>query len=123
MTEIDPLMAMSPPGSCLRAVTASTKSPSSCSEFRHVNRHDHLAGVAQALGEVGVLLALGLAVGPGAGEAVVGLAPEEERVGAGDVGVDGRAHLVVEVREVPLVGRLDNAVEGDEQAGNDLPHR
>jgi hypothetical protein len=37
-------------------------------------------------------------------------------------GVHGRTHLVVEVREVPLIGRLDDAVERDEQACGDLPH-
>ena len=33
-TETEPLRAMSPPGSFFKAVTASTRSPSSCSEFR-----------------------------------------------------------------------------------------
>jgi hypothetical protein len=84
-----------------------------------VGHHD-LAGVAEDLGEPRVLLAPGLAVGPGAGEVVVGLAPEQDRVG--HLGAHGLAHLVVEVREVPLVRRLDNAVQRDEQACDDLPH-
>jgi hypothetical protein len=48
------------------------------------------------------------------GEAVVGLAAEEDRVGGAEGCVDGSAHLLVEVGEVPLVRRLDDAVERDE---------
>ena len=33
-----------------------------------------------------------------------------------EAGADRGPHVVVEVREVPLVGRLDDAVEGDEEA-------
>ena len=91
-------------------------------ELQLLVRHDDLAGVAEHLGEGGVLPAGRLPLGPGPGEAVVGLATEQDGVGRAEGGVDGRAHLVVEVREVPLVGRLDDAVERDEQAGDDLPH-
>jgi hypothetical protein len=35
---------------------------------------------------------------------------------------DRRAHLVVEIREVPLIRRLDDAVERDEHACGDFPH-
>jgi hypothetical protein len=45
---------------------------------------------------------------------VVGLAAEQESVGRAEDGVDGRAHLVVEVREVPIRRVLDDAVERDE---------
>jgi hypothetical protein len=36
---------------------------------------------------------------------------------------DGALHFVVPVREVPLVGGLDHAVEGDEEVGLDRAHR
>jgi hypothetical protein len=74
------------------------------------------------LAKVGVLAAGRLALGPGPGEAVVGLATEQDGVGRAESGVNGGTHLVVEVREVPLVGRFDDAVERDEQAGGDFPH-
>jgi hypothetical protein len=41
-------------------------------------------------------------------------------VGGSELRVDCLTHLVVEVREVPLVGRLDNPVEGEEHARGDL---
>ena len=84
--------------------------------------HDDLAGVAQLLGELRVVTPRHLAVRPRLGERVVGLAAEQQRVGGAELGVDGGAHLVVEVREVPFVGVLDDTVDGDEQPGGDLPH-
>ena len=74
-------------------------------------RDDDLACIAQRLAHGSVFLAGGRAVGPGTGEAVVGLAAKQERVGGGQLAVDGRAHLVVEVREVPILRILDDAVE------------
>jgi hypothetical protein len=56
------------------------------------------------------------AASPCPGEAVVGFAAEEDGVGGAEGRVDGGAHLLVEVREVPLIGRLYDAVERDEQA-------
>ena len=114
------------PGSFFRAVTASTRSPFELlgvppGELQLLVRHDDLAGVAERLGEAGVLPARRFPVGPRPGEAVVGLATEEQGVGRAEGCSDGGTHLVVEVREVPLVGRLDDAVERDEQAGGDLP--
>ncbi|MEO7268487.1 MAG: hypothetical protein ABIW49_04690 [Knoellia sp.] len=44
---------------------------------------------------------------------------EERGVGLAHLLADDGAHLVVEVREVPLLGRLDDAVERDEQAAGD----
>ena len=115
------------PGSFFNAVTASTRSPWSCSELRHVNSScwfdaTILRASPSCLGEVGVLPAGGFTLGPGAGEAVVGLATEQHGVGRAEGGIHGSTHLVVEVREVPLVGCLDDAVERDEQACGDLPH-
>src|SRR6266511_3997137 len=91
-------------------------------ELELLIRHDDLADVAERLGEAGILAAGRLALGPGPGEAVVGLAAEKHGVGGAEGRVDGRAHLLVEVREVPLIGRLHDAVERDEQACGDLPH-
>ena len=123
----DPLMPMSPPGSFFSAVTASTKSPWSCSEFRHVKSRfwfetTILRHVAELLGEPGVLFAGCLAVGPCAREAVVGHAADEHRVGLVEHAADRHAHLLVEVREVPLVGSLDDPIQRDEHACDDLPH-
>jgi hypothetical protein len=84
--------------------------------------HDDLAGVTERLGEHGIVTTRGLPVGPCAGEGVVGDPSDQQGVGRAELGVDGLAHLVVEVREVPLLRRLDDAVEGDEQAGADLLH-
>ena len=86
-----------------------------------VRGHD-LAGVAELLGERCVLAAGGFPLGPRPGEAVVGLAAEQNRVGGAEGGVDGSTHLVVEVGEVPKVRILDDAVERNEQACGDLPH-
>jgi hypothetical protein len=91
-------------------------------ELEVLVRHDDLADVAEHLGEVSVLLAGRFPVGPGPGEAVVGLATEQHGVGGTEGGVHGGTHLVVVVREVPLVGRLDDAVQRDEKAGDDLLH-
>ena len=127
-TETEPLMPMAPsPGSFFNAVTASTRSPCSCSELRQVNSScwfdtTILRASPSVLAKCGVLLAGRFPLGPGPGEAVVGLATEQHGVGRAEGGVDGGTHLVVEVREVPLVGRLDDAVERDEQACDDLPH-
>jgi hypothetical protein len=51
-------------------------------ELELLVRHDDLAGVAERLGRAGVLAAGRLAPWPRPGEAVVGLAAEEDRVGA-----------------------------------------
>jgi hypothetical protein len=91
-------------------------------ELELLVRHDDLAGVAERLRQAGVLLAGRLALRPRPGEAVVGLAAEEDGVGGAESRVDGRAHLLVEVREMPLIGRFHDAVERDEQACGDLPH-
>ena len=91
-------------------------------ELELLLRHDDLAGVAERLGQAGVLAAGRLALRPCAGEAVIGLAAEEDGVGHAEGRVDGGAHLLVEVREVPLIGRLHDAVERDEEACGDLPH-
>jgi hypothetical protein len=48
------------------------------------------------LAKVGVLAAGRLALGPGPGEAVVGLATEQDGVGRAESGVNGGTHLVVE---------------------------
>ena len=49
-------------------------------------------------------------------EAVVGLAAEQQRIGGGQLTVDGRAHFVVEMRKCQILRVLDDAVEGDEPA-------
>jgi hypothetical protein len=91
-------------------------------ELEILVRDDDLARIAEGLAHRGVLFAGGLAVGPGTGEAVVGLAAEQQCVGGGQLAVHGRAHFVVEVREVPILWVLDDAVERDEQTGGDFPH-
>ena len=50
-------------------------------ELELLVRHDDLAGVAEHLGELSVLPTGLFALGPGPGEAVVGLAAEEHGVG------------------------------------------
>ena len=107
---------MPSPGSFFNAVTVLTRSPSSCSELRQrelqlLVRDDDLAHVTEDLGEVSVLLTRRLTLGPGPGEAVVGPATEQHDLSRTEGGVDGSTHLVVEVGEVPLVGRLDDTVE------------
>jgi hypothetical protein len=113
-TETEPLSAMLPPDSFFRAVTASTRSPSSCAEFRQVNssfsfdtttlRASPSALAKPASTPPGVFAAGRLALRPRAGEAVVGLATEEDGVGGAEGRVDGGAHILVEVREVPRSG-------------------
>src|SRR5262249_33999756 len=46
----------------------------------------------------------------------------QQGVGGGEAGADRGSHLVVEVPEVPLVGRLDDAIEGNEEMRLDLAH-
>jgi hypothetical protein len=53
---------------------------------------------------------------------VVEDAAHQHGVRGGVAGADSCAHLVVEVREVPLAGRLDDAIEGDEEVRLDLAH-
>jgi hypothetical protein len=48
-------------------------------------------------------------VGPRTSEAVVGSPAEQQRVGGGQLAIDGRAHLVVEVREVAILRILHDA--------------
>src|ERR1700704_631920 len=83
---------------------------------------DNLAGVAERPGHVRVCFSGYLTRGPRAGEAVFRDATEEHRVGAAEGGADGGPHLVVEVREVPVLRVLDDAVEGDEHASDDFLH-
>jgi len=85
-------------------------------------RGDHLAHVAELLGEAGVVAARGLPVGPRPGEAVVGLAADQQHVGGVVVLADGAAHVLVEVREVPVRVDLGDAVGRDEQGGDELRH-
>jgi hypothetical protein len=91
-------------------------------ELQRLARHDDLAGVAQRLRHRRVLFAGRFPFRPGPGEAVVGLAAEQDRVGPAQGGRHGGAHLVVEVREMPRLRRLDDAVERDEHPCDDLPH-
>src|SRR5215217_1036130 len=91
-------------------------------ELQRLVRRDDLADVAERLGHLGVLLAGRLPLRPRPGEAVVGLAAEQHDVGRAEGRRDGGPHLVVEVREVPVRWLLDDAVERDEQAGDDLAH-
>jgi hypothetical protein len=91
-------------------------------KLRLLVRRDDLASVAERFGKGSVFPTGRFPLGPGPREALVGLATEEDGVGGTEGGVDGSTHLVVEVGEVPLVGRLDDAVERDEQACGDLPH-
>ena len=59
---------------------------------------------------------------PVAGELLVGHPPQQHGVRRGHLRTDRRAHLVVEVGEVPLVRRLEDAVQRDEQPRHDLSH-
>ena len=70
----------------------------------------------------GVLSARLLSLRPGPGKAVVGDPAEQEGIDARVVVIDRAAHVLVEVREVP--GRVDlgDAVERDEQGGDDRRH-
>src|SRR5829696_6446475 len=61
-------------------------------------------------------------LGPVRGPLVVEDPAHEHGVGGREAGADRGPHLVVEVREVPLVGRLDDAVEGNEEVRLDLAH-
>jgi hypothetical protein len=60
-------------------------------ELELLVRRDDLAGVAERLGQAGVLLAGRLALRPRPGETVVGLAAEEDGVGSAEGRVDGLA--------------------------------
>ena len=40
-------------------------------------------------------------------------AAHQQCVGGGAAGADRGPHLVIEIREAPLVGRLDDAVDGN----------
>jgi hypothetical protein len=53
---------------------------------------------------------------------VVEDAAHQQGVGGGEAGPYRGPHLVIEIPEVPLVGRLDDAVEGDEEVRLDLAH-
>ena len=92
-------------------------------ELQRAAGRDDLPHVAQVLGHDRVFLARGFPVGPGSGETVVGDAAEEHDIGVVRL-ADGLAHLVVEVRKVPIPDAgIDNAVERDEHAGRDRCHR
>ena len=104
------------------------RSPSISSELRQANsagpaRDDDLAHVPELPGERCVLPARCLAVGPRPGEAVIGLAADEQHVGGVVVLADGAAHVLVEVREVPVGVDLGYAVGRDEQRRDELRHR
>ena len=123
-TETEPLIPMSPPGSFLSAVTASPRSPWIRSTFRQPNswfcRDTTTCGCRRAGRRTSRPHRRPLR--PGTREAVVGHAPEEQRVRALVVLADGGAHVLVEVREVPVVRRLDNPVQRNEHACRDFPH-
>lgn len=91
-------------------------------EFEPLARHHDLAGIAELLREVGILTAVGLTLRPRPREAVIGRAAQQDGVGGTERGIDRRAHLVVEIREVPLIGSLHDPVERNEDACVDLPH-
>src|SRR5439155_5859755 len=91
-------------------------------ELQVLSGDANLAGVAERPGHVRVCFSGELTRGPRAGEAVVRDATKEHRVGAAEGVADGGPHLVVEVGEVPVLRVLDDAVEGDEHACDDLLH-
>jgi hypothetical protein len=112
-------MAISPPSWALMSVSfwatlplmissSATPPPTGCWDDVLLDRvHD----VAERL--VGML-------GPVRGPLVVEDAAHQQRVGGGEAGADRGPHLVIEIREVPVVGRLDDAIEGDEEVRLDL---
>jgi hypothetical protein len=59
---------------------------------------------------------------PVRGPLVIQHAAHQQGVGVGEPAADRGPHLVIEIREVPLVRRLDDAVEGDEEVRLDLAH-
>src|SRR5262249_50313309 len=93
------------------------------SELATLVGHDDLSRVAQVLGEFGIFaFTLRLHFRPRSREAVVRHPSEEKRVGGGHDAIDGSAHLVVEVLEVPVLHSIDDTVERDEERGPNLSH-
>jgi hypothetical protein len=61
-------------------------------------------------------------LGPVRGPLVVEDAAHQQGVGGGEAGADRGTHLVIKIREVPLVGRLDDTIERHEEVRLELAH-